>query len=306
MNDWHGLRFLFITGKGGVGKSTVAALLGLKLAREGRKVLVVCPSGSRAMSRLYERSVGSQPTAIAPSLWAMTIEPEEAMREYAENAMGSRRLAGMVLSRQVARGFMNGIPGLLPWALLGKAWYATTDAETGPPLAGAPYDTVVFDGFATGDGTELLRVPKTILEIAPPSRLRRDAENCYELLRDQRRARVVPVVLPSSMPVTETAELIAEIDRSLGYGVGPLIVNQVRPVVFEQGERECLRRRGGDDTGQLRSASGFLYNQAELEAEQAAQLQVIESWGRPFLRLPLTLPEPVGLEALGHLSGLLT
>jgi len=298
MSTLSALKFIFVTGKGGVGKSTVSAIVGAGLATRGRKVLVAADAGSNALSYLFGRPVGPAPTLIAPNLYAVRIEPRASMREYATDAIGSRLLSNAIFSQRVAQGFLEGIPGLLGWALLGKAWYATTDAKSGPPLPEAPFDTVVFDGFSTGDGTELLRLPETLFKIAPVGRLRRDAELCYELLNDPSRSRVLPVTLPQLLPATETTELVSEIRNNLRYPLGPCIRNQIRTLHLEPRERELLLLNP-PASGQ----AAFLRERAALEQSQIDAQKLLDLLPLASAELPFTTPPPQGLTELEQLAG---
>lgn len=297
MSTLSALKFIFVTGKGGVGKSTVSAILGAGLAARGRKVLVAADAGSNALSYLFGRSVGGEPTPIAKHLFALRIEPRVSMREYATDAIGSRLISNAIFSERVAQGFLEGIPGLLGWALLGKAWYATTDGKSGPAMPDAPFDTVVFDGFATGDGTELLRLPETLFKIAPVGRLRRDAELCYELLKDASQSRVVPVTLPQLLPATETAELVGEIRDSLGYPLGPCVRNQIRSLYLQPKERELLSMNSAQS-----AEAAFLRERAALEQSQVDAKELLDRLSLVSTELPFTTPPPQGLAELTRLA----
>jgi len=238
--DALAIRFLFVTGKGGVGKTTVAAALGFALAKQGRKTLVVAGSGTAQLGRILEQKITTTPVAVAPFLYAAVIDAEQAMREYVESAVGSRLVADAVFHEKFSKGFLYGIPGLRAWALLGKAWYFSTSERGGPPLPHAPFDTVILDAPATGDSTDLLRVPRIITELAPFGRLKKDAEDCWQMLRDSTRSAIVPVTLPEELPVTETQELVAVVRDDLALPLGPLVVNQSSLPVLSAQARQKL------------------------------------------------------------------
>src|SRR5688572_31018590 len=141
-----GLRFLYVTGKGGVGKSTLAAGVARYLAARGRRVLLVFEHESLGAERLLGRSIGLSPTELEPGFFACGIEPEAAMQEYARSVLKSARLTEALFHGRVARGFLHGIPGLSSWAFLGKAWYFAEPTPDGPALGAPLVDTVVVDG----------------------------------------------------------------------------------------------------------------------------------------------------------------
>ncbi|HSC86344.1 MAG TPA: ArsA family ATPase [Polyangiaceae bacterium] len=216
-------RFLLVTGKGGVGKTTVAAALAVGIARAGRRTLVVASSANTQLALALGTELDGKPRRVSDGLHGMLIDPEESMREYVESAMGSRWVADALFHERFSRGFLHGLPGLRAWALLGKAWFQQElDERTGE----APFDTVLLDAPATGDSTDILRVPRIISDLAPFGRLRRDAEACWAMLRDAERSAIVPVCLPEELPVRETEELVALVRKDLGLPFGPLVVNQ--------------------------------------------------------------------------------
>src|SRR6187549_1603702 len=141
-----GLRFLYVTGKGGVGKSTLAAGVATYLAARGRRVLLVFEHGTLGQQRLLGRNVGLAPELLAPNFLACSIEPETSMREYAQSVLKSARLTDALFHAKAARGLLHGIPGLSAWAFLGKAWYFAEPTEDGPALWAPDVDTVVVDG----------------------------------------------------------------------------------------------------------------------------------------------------------------
>ncbi len=151
--------------------------------------------------------------AIGENLWGVYLVPEVALREYGALVLKSQRLVTLLFDNRYAEGFFHGAPGLREWALLGKAWFHTT--ETAPD--GAPrFDVVLFDAPATGHGVDMLRVPKVILSAAPPGRLRSDAERAYASFQDPSFSAFVVVTLPEELPTNETLELVSVLDGELG------------------------------------------------------------------------------------------
>ena len=119
--------------------------------------------------------------------------------------------------------------------MLGKAYFHTQ--QTLPD--GRPrYDLVIVDAPATGHGLEMLRVPRVIMDVAPPGLLRREAEGAVDLFRDPVRSGVVIVTLAEDMPVNESLELHTAVTTELQLPVAHLVVNQVLPRLFSPKERE--------------------------------------------------------------------
>jgi anion-transporting ArsA/GET3 family ATPase len=231
-------RFLFITGKGGVGKTTIAAALALALAGRGKRVLVtMCGAHERLSAIMGSPPIGHDVTEIADGVWATKINAERAMEEYGQLVIKMRALAKAVFDNRYTNAFFRAVPGLHDWAMLGKAWWHTTETL---PDGKHKYDVVLFDAPSTGHGLDMLRVPKVILDIVPPGVLRRDAEAAWEMFRDPVRSGVVVVSLPEEMPVTETIELVKALRNELSLPVSRLIINAMHEPLFSPPEREAL------------------------------------------------------------------
>ncbi len=231
-------RFVFLTGKGGVGKTTVSAALGLALAARGKRVLIAMANTKERLSAvLGSRPIGSDIAQVGERLFAVNIEPERALAEYGQMVIKVKAISSAVFGNDNIRAFLRAVPGLYEWAMLGKAWFHTTEQDA----AGRPvYDVVLFDAPATGHGLDMLRVPKVILDVAPPGTLRHDAERAVALLRDPIQCGIVVVTLPEEMPVTETVELVHAIERELAMPVLRLVINGVIPPLFSDAERASL------------------------------------------------------------------
>jgi anion-transporting ArsA/GET3 family ATPase len=231
-------RFLFVTGKGGVGKTTVCAALALALAGRGKRVLVtMCGAHERLSAIMGSPPIGHDIVEIADGVWATKISAERAMEEYGQLVIKMKALARAVFDNRYTNAFFRAVPGLHDWAMLGKAWYHTTETL---PDGRNRFDVVLFDAPSTGHGLDMLRVPKVILDIVPPGVLRRDAEAAWEMFRDPVRSGVVVVSLPEEMPVTETIELVKTLRNELSLPVLRLVVNAVHEPLFSPVEREVL------------------------------------------------------------------
>jgi anion-transporting ArsA/GET3 family ATPase len=298
------LQFLFVTGKGGVGKSTCAGLLGVLAANRGRHALVVLPQTSHNTPSLFGRTLTQQPQVVhrseQGSLSLVVVDPESAMREYCNHVLHSQTLTNTLFHPKVAGGFLLGIPGLSDWALLGKSWAFTPSGTFALPAGQRRYDVVIFDAPASGDGTKMLKVPHVILDLTPfdrasPGRLRDDARLCKEMLSDARRSAVLLVTLAEDLAITEMEENLRYIEGDLGFPVGPLVLNRVVTSLFNEQEqvllRACLDRLGtplaaqpGTADGQKLLEAGLRY--ADRQMNQHKQIQRLQSWGRPFIQVP--------------------
>lgn len=225
-------KLVVVTGKGGVGRTTVAAALALAAARHGKRVLLAQTRSKERLSRLLGGPpVLTEMVRVRPSLWAVNIFPEAALREYGLMVLHSSLIYRAVFENKLSRAFIRAIPGVEDYSLLGKVWYHTTETEGGRPR----FDLTIVDGPATGHALTLLRLPQAILDSVPEGPLTRDAKSANELLHDPTRTTALLVTLAEEMPVNESIELAAKLRDELRIAVGPLVVNQLYPPRFVAG-----------------------------------------------------------------------
>lgn len=298
------LRFLFVTGKGGVGKSTVTAALAVALAGRGRRVLVTSTDAKERLSLL----LGAPPLEpevreLAPRIWGVRLEPAVALREYGAMILKSRALTSAVFDSRYTRGFFAGVPGLSEWAMLGKAWYhATEELPSGAPR----FDTVLFDAPATGHGLDMLRVPRIIVELVPPGVLRRDAERAWAMFQDPRQSGVVVVTLAEDMPANETVELCQALRGELGLPLARIVVNALVEPLFTEAERAALLQpRELDRARPGAEAIACGVRRAIRERVQEESLTKLRALGGDRLELPLLFDYAPGLPTVRRLSELL-
>ena len=302
MLDLDRRRFLFVTGKGGVGKSTVCAALATALAAAGKRVLVATTSAKERISEL----LGTEPLdarirELLPNLSGVALSSEVALREYGQMKLKSRMLVDALFDNRYVQGFFAGAPGLKEWALLGKAWYHSIEEVDGRPR----FDVVLFDAPATGHGLDMLRVPKVIVELAPPGVLRADAERAWSMFRDARQAGVVVVTLPEELPVNETEELCHSLAEEMRLPVAALVVNCMRPELFDAASRQALAPLARDlplapEPGSAALAAGI--RRAVRERIQSTCRERLRALGHAELELPLLIGGVSAREVVGTLA----
>ncbi|HXU60492.1 MAG TPA: ArsA-related P-loop ATPase [Polyangia bacterium] len=216
------LRLIVVSGKGGVGRTTVSAALARAAANAGKRVLIATSSPADRVGGLFGRPpVGAEVTWIAPGIDAVNITPEGAIHEYGLLTLRSELVTRALFENRAARAFLNAVPGLDAYALLGKAWWHTTEEKYGQRR----YDLVLLDGPASGHAPLMLRIPDAIVTAMPKGPLARDAGAIRALLRDPARSAFLIVTLAEELPAREALELATVARGELGLPLGPLVVN---------------------------------------------------------------------------------
>jgi Mrp family chromosome partitioning ATPase len=229
-------QFLFVVGKGGVGKTTVATGLALAASRRDKKVLLALVNCKERVSQLLDTEpIGHEIVTVAENLDVVNMTPDAALEEYGLMILKVKAVFNALFKNRLVRAFLKGTPGLEAWSMLGKAFYHAC-----PPKGEPDYDLVIVDAPATGHALDMLRVPFVIENVAPPGLLRRDAARAAKMFRDPERAGAVLVTLPEYMPASETIELSNALANELEIPVLHLVINRVLDVLFSEKERPVL------------------------------------------------------------------
>ncbi len=227
-------RLLFVTGKGGVGKTSMAAGLALLSAQRGRRTLVCEIDAKGDLADSFE--VGRlrfDPTELAPHLWGMAMDTEESLREYLK-----LQLKVPLLGRigPVARTFdfvADAAPGVKEILTVGKLCYEVRERN---------YDLIVVDASATGHVVGQLAAPQAINELVKVGRVRDQTRWMVDILADPTTTAAVIVTSPEEMPVTETLELAERLAEETDVHLAAVLVNRVLPELFGRREEEVFDR----------------------------------------------------------------
>lgn len=263
-------RLWIVTGKGGVGKSAISAALAILSARSGRRTLVCeVNTEDRLGPLLGVPPVGPQISRLEKNLWAVNVQPRDAMREYALMTLKLESIYNAVFENRLVRSFLRFIPSLQELVMLGKILH---HLEEPLPEGGFKYETLVLDAPATGHAISFLSVPRVLLQTVPPGRLSEEALHMRQLLEDSAISAVILVALPEEMPVNETLELATALREKAHLQTFLAILNAYVPPRFSAADLQALSgapslRELAEDHLQQAAASAFFRKQLEQELE---------------------------------------
>jgi anion-transporting ArsA/GET3 family ATPase len=283
-------RLLVITGKGGVGKSTVSAALALALARSGRRTLLCeVNSGGRATALLGHPPAGPEVTHLEGELWSVDVRPAEAMREYVLQKIRIERVYRAVFENPLVRAFLRFIPSLAETVMLGKIVWHLRQTDGAKPQ----WDMVVVDAPATGHALTFLGVPQVLLDTLPPGTMAEEVTWMRDFLVDASVTKALVVALPEELPILESLELASGL-RALHLALAAVVLNQATQPRFLPEELTALAF-----LPRLEALARAHAAQAEQTQEAAARLGTL---GVPVLPLPRFFRgamDRAGVESLG-------
>jgi anion-transporting ArsA/GET3 family ATPase len=231
-------KLLFVTGKGGVGKTTIAAALGTLAADQGKRTLVCEVDAKGNLSDFFEAGpTRFDPTQISENLFAMSMNTEESLKEYL-----SLQLKIPVIARigPLARTFdfvATAAPGVKEILTVGKLTWEVREAN---------WDLVVVDASASGHIVGQLAAPDAINELVQVGLVRDQTGWMLDILADPTQTGVVIVAAPEEMPVQETIELASRLRAETVVDLAAVVVNRVLPELFNAGEEALFDRLRGD------------------------------------------------------------
>jgi anion-transporting ArsA/GET3 family ATPase len=247
---------LVVTGKGGVGKSTVAAALGMAAAARGRRTIVAEVAARDDISRAV--AAGDVPEGqtfverdLGAGLHHISIDPESALEEYVKDQL-PRGVADLLAASRMFSYLVAATPGLRELLTVGKVWeLAQPDRRT----PGAhPYDLVILDAPATGHGVAVLTAPGTFADAARMGPIARQGAIIHGMLANPEQTGIVAVATAEEMPVNETLALRDALADELGQRFAAVVVNGVLPARFRRADVAALEAAGADASRAVRAA----------------------------------------------------
>src|SRR5271165_930286 len=266
---------LVVTGKGGVGKTTLAAALGVVAARRGLRTVVVEVGDRSRLADLFGASNGHPggEVALRAGLWGASIDPDRVLLEWVQELGG--RIPGRVLtSSGTFQYFAAAAPGAKELFTMVKLWELTQQRRWKRRAEG--YDLVILDAPATGHALGMLRSPQTFGAIARVGPVATQAERVGDLLADPARSAYVAVALASEMAVTETIELQEDLREQLGRELSRVIVNALLPRRFTSAELGRIAALDGETPSRSGGANGGEVDRRVRHAAARAAIAVHE------------------------------
>jgi anion-transporting ArsA/GET3 family ATPase len=313
-------RLLFVTGKGGVGKTSVASALALLGARQGKRTLVCEVDAKGNLADFY--GVGPlefAPTEVQPNLYAMAMNTEESLREYLKLQLKLPLLARLGPVAKMFDFVATAAPGVKEILTVGKIAYEVRERN---------YDLVVVDASASGHVVGQLASPVALGELISVGVVQAQTAWMIDLLKDPATTGVVVVATPEEMPVNETLELVGRLGTETEIDLAAVVANRVLPELFGRAEQELFDElttavRGADQpVAQPKVASGSgattlagldgVVEAAELavglrrsRVPHLKRLRAGLPEGVPLLNLPMLFIRTHGTRATHAIAGLL-
>lgn len=294
---------IVVTGKGGVGKTTLASALGLLAAERGRRTIVVEVGEQARLPALFGMSAPEPgvETEVERGLWSLTIDLDRALMEWLQ-ALGGRVSGRVLASSSTFQYFAAAAPGAKELISMVKIWELAQGRRWRG--RGRGYELVVLDAPATGHALGMLGSPGTFGRIARVGPIAGQAERVRELLSDRRRSSYFAVAQGTEMAITETLELQERLDRQLGRELDAVLVNGTLPQRFSAAELRLLSPIPPDGAGTEVRRSALLAARAVSERArlQRNQLARLRRRGLPVISVPFQFTAELDLPSVRRIA----
>ncbi len=273
-------KITMVTGKGGVGKSTVAAGIAEVYAKRGLKTLLVELGEHSYYQYVYQTPIHYEPTQISNNFHISLWSGESALREYVYHLLKVRKIVDLFFDNKIMRTFIRAAPALKELAVLGKI--TSGIRQWGPPLE---FDRIVVDAFSTGHFLALLQAPIGMADLIESGPMGEQSRRIRDVIERADLCQYVIVTLPEELPASEAIELNADLKSRYGVNAS-IICNRV----YEAGlnRDDFLQIKRSDPSNSSDAFAEFVLNTIQ---SQARQLKELERALKEFHVLPLVFSD---------------
>ena len=310
MIDLLDRKLVFITGKGGVGKTTIASTLAWLAADRGRRTLVCEVDAKGNLADFYETTpFAFEEREIAPRLWAMSMDTEASLKQYLSLQLKLPLVARIGPLAKMFDFVASAAPGVREIVTVGKLCWEVKERH---------YDFVVVDASATGHILGQLTAPQAINQLVQVGLVRQQTGWMLDILQDPATTGLVVVATPSEMPVSETLELTGRLRQETNVDLAAVVVNRVLPELFGRGEEEVFERLDqpepielieaavGGPVGDLMQAARLTVSMRRSRTEHLERLRDAIDPAVPLLYMPYLFFRSHGLRATHQLADALS
>lgn len=231
-------RLLFVSGKGGVGKTTIAGALALRAAELGKRTLLCEVTADSAFKHVFDSpSVGFEPSRLQHNIWAALLDPTQSLVSFLTRFVKIKRVAKALVSNRVARRFFDAAPGVLETVVLERiGHFLNHDSHRY-----GHFDLVIVDLPSSGHAVSFLDVPRAMAKVIKVGALAQHLNELADLIADPQEVELLLVALPEEMPVRETIELWDLARERLQVAITTIIMNRMRSTGVSEEEANSLR-----------------------------------------------------------------
>ncbi len=225
-------RLVFVVGKGGAGKTTLSAAIGLAAARMGKKVLIAEVGDSNSIGQLFgKETLPPAPEPLGSGLWGVRLNARDELDEYIHYHVNVSYVAKKITRSSLFDNLLDATPGLKEVMILGQIWRLVRGfnekGENG-------FDFIVIDAPATGHGLSLLKVPQTLVDMITVGPIAKQINYVKELLSDEKKTWLTLTTLAEELPVNEAVDFMEAVQADLGMHVVATFVNSVYQETFSR------------------------------------------------------------------------
>lgn len=294
-------RLVFVLGKGGVGKSVVAAALGTAWAARGERALVIEVQGQNRVSEILGADTADRrddvPVEVAPGLFSVSVDIDRATEEYLASQLRVRALVDLLARSRAFHTFTAAAPGLAEMVTLGRIWELAIDVADGAPV----WDRLVVDCPATGHGIALLEIAANVGDMAGEGPVHDQAARIHEVITHPAATGVAVVARPEELPVTEAVEAVARL-REGGFPVAAAVLNGVHARRFDADDVPALEALAGTEGPTGAACRAALTAARRRAAEDVQHRRLAAETGLDVVEMPLLTAPRLDAAALAVLA----